>query len=279
MKSADRYIESFYLRETFDEKLCSLRDKHIKAYRTKTIKSGMLLEAESYPVWDTGQPGAKKLRAVKGETREAQEKINHRNTQKKISRLINANFNHKDMWITVGYRNREEPQTMKEAKKDVQNYLRRLSRYGQKQGYEKLKYLYVIEQSERGRFHAHIVMNFRDRDKAEELWTHGEYPQARRLKPNDYGLEGLARYMGKEVKGQKSYGYSLGLYKSWEAPNVRISDRKISRRRAEKLSTGRVDPKTFYEALYPGYIFLDMEVRYSDYVSGCYLYARMKKKE
>lgn len=279
MTASDRYIEQFYLRETFDEKLDSFRDKHIKAYRTKTIKSGALLEAESYPVWDTGQPGARKLRAVKGETKEAQEKLNRKNTQKKISRLINANFNHKDIWITVGYRSKEEPQTMKEAKRDVQNYLRRLARYAEKTGMEKLKYLYVIEQGEKGRFHSHIVTNFRDRDTAEKLWTHGEYPQARRLQPNDYGLEGLARYMGKEVKGQKSYGYSLGLYKSWEAPHVRISNNRISRKKAEKVATGRLDAKTFYEALYPGYTFLDMEVRYSDYVSGCYLYARMKKKE
>ena len=271
--------ERFYLRETFDEKLDSLRDRHIKAYRLKTIKSGKILEAESYPVWDTGQPGAGKLRRVKGETTAAQEKLNQKNTQKKIVRLINSNFNHKDIWITVGYRNREEPLTLAEAKKDVQNYLRRLSREAKKKEQPKLKYLYVIEQSEKGRFHAHIVMNFKDRDRAEALWPHGEYPQARRLKPNDYGLEGLARYMGKEVKGQKSYGYSLGLYKSWEKPHVKVSDSKISRKRAEKLALGKIDPKTYYEALYPGYLFLDLEVRYSDYVSGCYLYARMRKKE
>lgn len=255
------------------EKIEALRSKDLKKYRMKTIKSGQMLECEIYPIWNTSQTA----RAQKAkESRNEQKNLNAKNIRKKIVRLLNGNFTEDDIWITVGYRDGALPQTEEEARRDVVNYIRRLQRYCASNGLPKLKYLYVTEFSAETRVHHHIVMNFPDRDVAEKKWTKGKYPQARRLQPDDYGLEGLARYISKDPKGSKSYGYSLNLYKSWE--HATVADSKMTKTKAEKIATTKIDPKSWFEKLYKGYEYKDLEVLYSNYVSGCYIYARMTAK-
>ena len=53
--SVDRYDndELFNYTDTNEEMLANLNDKHIIHYRTKTIKSGNVLECEVYPIWNT----------------------------------------------------------------------------------------------------------------------------------------------------------------------------------------------------------------------------------
>ncbi len=214
---------------------------------------------------------------------------NRKQLIKKIVRLVNANFSDKDIWITVGYKGSEEPTSLNQAKKDVVNYIRRLQRYCKKMNYPQLKYLYVTEQGAKsGRYHHHIVLSFPDRDIAELKWTKGKYSQARRLKPDDFGLEGLARYISKTAHGEdrhsddenskpKNYGYSLNLYKPWQ--HAIIADSKMTRARATKLAKYEVNPMNYFQGVYKGYQFKDMQVNYSDYVSGCYLYIRMRRNE
>lgn len=258
-----------------DEQIELLRGSDVKKYRLKTIISGDILESEGYPIWNTSKKA--EVPAVREVSRSIQQELNFKNVRKKVTRLLNSNFSSEDMWITVGYRDGELPESEAAARRDVVNYIRRLQRYCQKKGLPKLKYLYVTEYSENVRVHHHIVLNFKDRDVAEKLWKKGKYPQARRLQPDDYGLEGLARYISKECRGSKSYGYSLNLHKSWQKPFAKVADSKLSKRKAARIAMGEVSPKEFYENLYKGYKFLDLQVYYSDYVSGCYLYARMRK--
>lgn len=277
MYSLDKYIERIYncsFLDTDEERIENLRPKKLSKYRIKTILSGDMLESDAYPIWSTIPQG---VIAKSGGTPENQKKVNYRNLQKKIVRLLNGNFTNEDIWLTVGYRNGEEPKDAKEAKKDITNYIRNLREYCKKNNLEKLKYIFVTEYGEDIRTHHHIVMNFKDRDIAEKMWTKGEYPQSRRLQPNDYGLEGLARYLSKDPKGRKSYGYSKGLYKSWK--HAKVSDNKMTKKRAERIATDKIDVKGYYEKLYPGFDFIDVEVRYSDFCGGCYLYARMRKKQ
>ena len=69
-----------------------LRDRNIIRYRTKTIKSGDILEVQSYPIWDT----CSEIRKAKANlSTSGQRKLNHRNRQSAAIRLINANFTDK----------------------------------------------------------------------------------------------------------------------------------------------------------------------------------------
>lgn len=251
-------------------------DRSLAGNRTKTIKSGEMLEVEVYPFWNT----PRKRRKPVNESRAAQKNLNDKNTIKHVTRLIHANFEeYEDIWLTLTYPNGEMPGDYEEAKKDMTNYIRRLKRWLKRNGYEKfeLKYIYVTEHTRDGekvRAHHHMVTNFPNRDEAEKIWGTGR-TQSRRLQADDYGFEGMARYIVKEKgpKTMKRYTPSRNLKK----PKETVSDKKISRRRAERIAKHEIDPQELFEKLYPGYSFNDIEVKFSDFTSGAYLYVRMKR--
>lgn len=99
--------------DTNDERLQILNDPHITHYRTKTIKSGNVLECEIYPVWNTYRATgrARKTR----ESRKAQKSLNAKNATKNLIRLINANFTDDDIWGTVTYSPTKLPLTVEAA--------------------------------------------------------------------------------------------------------------------------------------------------------------------
>lgn len=257
--------------EDYQYHLEMLRDKNLLRYRVKTIKSGPILECEIYPIWKTPRAYSSKR---KNATRKAQERLNIKNAKKKLTRLINTNFSEKDIWATFTYSKESLPASMDEAKKDMVNYIRRLSRYIKKNNLEPLKYIYVTECGKK-RVHHHIIMNFPDREKAEEIWDKPGRKQTRRLQPDDHGLEGLARYIGKGPadKNEKKYTCSKNLTK----PTITTADTKLTKRKAEELARNPGLAAEVFENLYKGYGYLDMKVSFSDFVPGAYIYTKMKK--
>ncbi|QNU67246.1 hypothetical protein EHE19_001480 [Ruminiclostridium herbifermentans] len=264
--------------DSIEEKIEALRDKNIKKYRVKTIKSGQMLECEIYPIWKTGN---KDIRMKKKKpSREVQKNLNDKNTKKKIIRLINTNFTNEDIWATFTYDSKHLPGSPEQAKKDMQNYIRRLNRYVRKNKLPALKYIYVTEYEEdekkgKKRVHHHIVMNFRDRDAAEKIWDKGGRTHSRRLQTDDYGLEGLARYITKDSKNSKRYTTSRNL----EKPKITIADSKMTKRKAERIARDQNLASDIFEKLYEGYIFNDIDIKYSKFVSGAYLYVRMRQRD
>lgn len=276
--SIENYEELFTLpyEDTKEEQIEALRDKDIKKYRVKTIKSGDMLECEIYPIWNTSRGGKRKDKSKP--SREAQKNLNDKNTKKNVIRLTNTNFTKEDIWATFTYDKEHLPNDPEQAQKDMQNYLRRLKRHIKKYDLPDLKYIYVTEYEEdekkgKKRVHHHIVMNFRDRDLAEEIWDKGGRTHSRRLQPDDYGLEGLARYITKDPKNSKRYCASKNL----EKPKVSIADSKLTKRKAEKIAKDENIAGEIFQKLYEGYTFKDIAIRYSQFVSGAYLYVRMKQ--
>lgn len=256
-----------------------LRDKNIIKYRTKTIKSGDIVEVQSYPVWDT----CSEVRKAKSKLSTiGQRKLNNRNRQATAIRLINANFTDKDMWATLTYSDKNMPPTYEATLKEGQKFIRRLKYYAQKNNYPELKYFHSIEQDKKGRWHHHLVTNFKDRDVLENLWRGGARKQTRRLQEDINGYEGLARYITKneieenaDSTSRKRHSYICS--KNLVKPKVTVSDYKISKAQARKIAEGRLDPMKFFKKLYPRYEFNTCEVKTSDFVSGCYLYVKLHK--
>mgnify|MGYP000926495085 CR=1 FL=1 len=253
----------------------TLRHKDVFRYRTKTIKSGDVLECEIYPIWATQNEARK---AKKRSTREAQKKLNEKNAKKKLTRKINANFTEEDLCITLTYKN--EVPDLEQARKDIRNYIRRIRHYREKNGLPEMKYIYVIEFSGEGgrkkkRVHHHVVMSGMDRDEAEKIWGKG-YANARKLQPDDYGLEAIARYMVKEPNGGKRWCGSRNL----KEPQITIADTKISKRKAEKLAQDVEEAAPLiFGKLYPDYTFNDCVVKRSEFVAGAYIYTRMHRTQ
>ena len=287
MAFAIRKYEEVYDQVSIDDYLESLRDKGIGKYRCKTIVSGEMLEIEIYPLFKRPQVEKSKPLNI---SRRAQMNLNDKNRRKRVMRLVNTNFGHKDIWLTFTYNPENVPEDKELAYNDIKNYIRRLQRHIKKSSLEDLKYIYTTEWVKNeltGKLHAHhhVIMNFRDRDKAESLWNKAGRTQARRLQPDDYGLNGLASYIAKEEtkegnrKGSKRYGCSLNLKK----PDEYIADTKIKKRDVIKLAENQNEGQDFFEDLYSSYFsksykFLDMTIKGSNYHAGAYIYVQMKQK-
>ena len=95
------YDDIFTYTDTNEERLANLYDKSIIRYRTKTIKSGNVLESEIYPIWNTRSAVSRAKRCR--ESRAAQKALNKKNALKNLIRLINTNFTDKDIWSTFTY--------------------------------------------------------------------------------------------------------------------------------------------------------------------------------
>ena len=234
-----------------DALLQSLSDPHIVKYRTKTIKSGNVLEVEVYPIWDT-HTSTSRARKTK-ESREAQKRLNYKNAVKTVVRLINANFTDSDFWATFTYDNAHLPKTYADAQREVQKFIRRLKHYAERHHFPPLKYVYWTEfendeKKGKKRMHHHLVTNFADRDKMEDLWGNGGRNNVRRLVADDSGYEGMARYCMKDPKGLKRYVASKNLKK----PQITVSDTKFTRRKVNRIMHDKVNPYSVFEGLYKG---------------------------
>lgn len=271
--SSESYLDIFnkvYSNNT-EERIESLRNENIFSYKVKTIKSGNMLEHEIYPLW-RGKGEISRAKKAK-ESKKAQKNLNDKNTKKNIIRKINANFTDEDLIAHLTYKGLAPNE--EQARKDIKNFIASLRRYRRKHGLPELKYIYVIEfddeEGSKKRIHHHILINDMDREIVESLWKKG-YVNTKRLQPNEFGLEGLARYITKDPKGKKRWCASKNL----KGPDISVNSyREFSRRQVEKIAKGKVDPETKFEKFSKGYKFNDLKVTYSDFVSGAYLYVRM----
>lgn len=258
-----------------EERLDLKRNPGIKRMRVKTIKSGNMLECEIFPIWDNGDALKRAPRANK--SRSAQNNLNNKNSIKTAVRLINTNFTAADIYMTVTYDDIHLPDTIEAAGAEVYKFIRRLKRYIEKHNLPKLKYLYTTHKGKRtNRIHHHIIMNFADRDVAESLWHGGGRRNAKRLQPDNFEYEGVARYIVSDGQGAKKYVCSQNL----SEPQVFRADSKMTKGRVQKLVRGLVDARELFERMYKGYRIVGEPKPYvSEYVEGIYYYVRMRRKE
>ena len=274
----DKYdIDEIYnYTDTDEERLQVIEDKHIIKYRTKTVKAGNVLECETYPIWDTRSSMSRAKKAK--ESREAQKELNRKNAVKNLVRLVNTNFTDADIWGTFTYETKRLPKSIEDAQKEMAKFIRRLKYYGEKHNFPPLKYAYVTEfedDTKKGkkRVHHHIVINFPDRDIAEQLWRNGARTQTRRLQADEDGYEGLVQYILKDPRGTKRYVTSKNLRK----PQITIADCKFTRKRVNRIVNGELSPQTVFEQMYGGYQYVKSWHKKSEYVSGVYMYVKMIK--
>lgn len=301
MRSAEKY------EILFDLPRGEMNQTEVGAIRTKTIKAGDTLEVECFPIVHI-DAGARR-EAIRRKSTQAQENLNINNTRKKICRLLENNFSEGDygLHLTIDYGVYEHGRMSKReyidrveksglpteddgARKMIKNYLRRVKREMKRRGKDPkgLKYLYVIESGGEPRpddpnpgfpkyhFHAAISAPGLDRNDLERLWDAG-YANCDRLDFRHNGLQAFAKYISKQRKVERRWARSRNLIE----PEPTVSDRKISKRRAAMIA---MDVNQFgreiFEKLYPGYYATDdIRVRFSEFVQGAYIYARLRRRK
>lgn len=275
--------------------------------REKRIKSGRLLEVEFYPVFSDGRKIPSRAPKSK-KTTEEQAKCNRNRAIKNLVRYVNANFDNTDVFMSPTYIPECAPQSEEEARRNIQNYFRRvktkrvselkhtekmlsLSPYDEKLKIkrkklrEPLRYIYVIEKQVyksgpyRGKmnFHYHIFMTGGlDRDIMEEMWRGGIRVNTNRFQPERFGVEAAARYCSKDPQGSKSFSGSRNL----KRPTVsKVIDGKITPRGVEKLAKERSDDREYWEKRHKGYKFIRCFSRYNNYNGNFYISVIMYKTE
>lgn len=279
-----------YTAEPFEavyQAMGALTHAGVSTYRTKTVKSGDMLEAECFPVIVRRADVERLKEGMRRVTPEAMRQANDRHSEKRLHRLISANFGKGDFWITLTYAEGERV-TREQAQRDMRNYIRKVQYARKKAGLEKTGYIYVIEWGESsGRIHHHLIMKRMDFEKAHALWTHGR-TEVKPLQPDEGGgYRECVRYMTKQTRKTREDGLKYR-EKKWIAskglaqPRETYSDSKVSRRKIERIAAemdrDRHEAKRIFEKAYPGYRFADVKIRYSDWGPGAYIYATMFRR-
>lgn len=277
---------------------------------THTITSGDMLEVKAFPI--TRIDAGARREKLRRSTGIWQQEINHRNSWQRIMRLLEANFSEADLIIHPTYaygmmdrdsanlrdarREWEEagiPMDDGEARAKIRNFLARLRRRVRKKGGnpDDMKYLYQIETTCEPRpeerdplpphYHCHMALSscgVLTIDDVNELWPYG-YTNARRVDLRFDGLKGFAKYITKkEQKRRRGRSLRWACSRNMAQPIERRSDRRISRRRAARIAADvQADGREILQKIYPGYRVEEVEVKYSDFVAGAYIYARLRR--
>lgn len=267
--------------------------------REKRIQCGQnYMEVDIYNFCrDTKTGRAKKEKA----SLPSQKNLNEKNAKRAFIQTAEANFKEGDIYLTLTYNEKFLPGTIKEAMKEVENYIRRVRREMKKLGL-KLKYMIVTEyRTEKEtaededdarpiRIHHHILMSAGlDRDTIENLWrkrrkkgqVEGEKigrANARIIQPDDNtGIFALASYLAKNPKGKRRWTCSKNL----ERPVVSTNDFKYSRRKVLTIIRDGVD-FSFWEKMYPGWEIRDKDggyrQEYNDF-TGWSIYLKLRRRQ
>lgn len=217
-----------------------------RCYREhKHICGNNYINIQIFPVMPTGR-GRKGKRKP---SREVQARLNEENSKKKLLRLVNTNFEDEDLEVTLTYSADNLCDDEERARKDVQNFFRRLKRKYDNAGAE-LKYIWIMERGKKsGKIHFHCyVTKGIDRTELEKTWGFG-YANTKALVFDDKGLAGLVYYNSKD----KPLTYRRwSCSKNLEKPKERKNDSRVSYKRCKELFEER-DHAEEFKMLYPEY--------------------------
>lgn len=172
------------------------------AKRKKTIMAGCIVKTILYTAPEPRD--GERARAEKSRmTTAAQKAMNDKTARARLEMLLAANFEGKDLFLTLTYRDADLPAKRAEAVKNVRKFLKQLREHRKARG-QVLKYVYTTEQKHgAARLHHHLVINATERDSEtiRSLWPYGDMIDLVYVRDRDYDT--LARYMTKEsVEGR-----------------------------------------------------------------------------
>ena len=274
--------------------------------RTRTYRAGDSLEIESFPLIRIDPPAREERR--RRESSPAQKNLNLKNARKRMRRLAETNFTAGDIvvhptfnywFVDRAFSNAAEaraefekagyPMDEDDARRIIKNYIARIRRLIRRKGGNPgdFKYIYVIESTKEprdddfnalpARYHYHMIISslgILTIDDLNALWQYG-YTKAEPLDFRFNGLEGLCAYITKQRKFSRRWAHSKNL----KEPEIKTSDRKISRRRAALMAADiQANAREIMESIYPGYTLEQAEVKFSDFVAGAYIYARLRRR-
>jgi len=184
--------------------------KNRGSYRLKVINLGHVIKVYRYTkdVWmGFDNMGGRMGKATKEEKIENRIKVVGRIRNKIINYAL-ANFKHTDKFVTLTFR--DHITDIKVANKEFKKFIKRLRRYLKKD----FRYIAVIEFTQKGRVHYHLMMDIEYIKKSEliRVWKCGDIVKINRMdkQNNGSGVDNvgayLVKYMNKDVKDKRLIG-------------------------------------------------------------------------
>lgn len=233
-------------------------------YRESIHRSGDYMEVDIFPVRKTSNTRGAKANP----TRPVQQKLNERNSARKLTWLVQENFGPNDYLCELSYPS-DFPYDKAVEGREFSCFLRNVKNAYKKKGIE-LRYIQTVELGEKnGRPHYHFVCGGELGDKIlKEKWNKRftknpktSYIHTAHLKFTKTGLAGAAIYITKDpMLSYRSYTCSKNL----KQPKQQQRDGRISRRKLNELRNDIYNAEEF-ERLYPGYVFVDADPRLEMY--------------
>lgn len=183
---------------------------------------------------------------------------NQKNRVKRMRRIIKANFEAGDHWVTLKYPAGTR-KGIEEVRKDLRLFIQRLRRAYKKKD-EELKFIYRIEIGAQGGIHIHMVLNRSRGDPASDLMIQKAWKEGRvnfQSLYEDGSFIKLAEYITKEPTEEVNHQMCLfceedkaELIKYSTSRNLirPVPERKIYRRRTVRkiLQEGPTPSKGYY---------------------------------
>jgi len=106
-------------------------------YIKSVCRAGRTKEIAKYYTWRY-QPERKQRREKLNKTTETQQKINDRQTEQKLTRIMNANFDDSSWYVTFSYtkENRPDTEALKKHKRKLLSDLRKVYKENEKKSGE-----------------------------------------------------------------------------------------------------------------------------------------------
>ena len=124
-------------------------------YMESICQAGRTRIVRKYHCYHAGKPGEKRKKKV-NKTRESQQKVNDRQAERRLTELLNENFDGSSWYITWSYREGMRPETIEELKKQISQLLRDLRKLYKQEGLV-FRYVWTAEVGKRGAVHIHMV--------------------------------------------------------------------------------------------------------------------------
>lgn len=177
-------------------------------YIRKSYDMGKVIDIEHYYPGNYGAKGVKRQEKRK-RTPEDMERQNRTNREKKLQRIILANFNKGDWHLILNYRPKDRPD-FREGKKRVKKFIDKVRAAFKKAGYL-FKYIVVTEKGRKGHaLHHHLIIEDIQTEKlntmrlVKKLWTYGNSIWIDLYEDNEY--KNLAEYIvKKETKDENEW--------------------------------------------------------------------------
>lgn len=281
-----KHYDDYDYEEAYEKQLKELeeyeQERHQKekqrniCYRTTTTKCGPeRVEVDIYPSFGSRQDMPRTRRGR--ESRAAQKNLNEKRARRYLIQLACTNFGKDDYWCTFTYDKEHLPATIDGCQREFSNFMKRVNRRRKKKGLPNAKYIVITEHTENTRAHHHVLIDGGlTRDELEDLWKCGGRNNLRRISPDeDFQIEGIGRYIGKQKKtAKKRWSRSKGNLKE---PEVTRSYSRFSKRKVERMARDEEFLQEQIRKQYPGCKLLDTDIRVNDVNGGFYIYARLRR--